>query len=162
MRADQEIQKLTQEIKSIRTAFEQNASSMKVYTSILTFETSKNTTNWSNSQPYDPQNWESLVAMRMGPDNNRFATETIIVTFDCDSGINTFANLEIDFVDVTPGFAVVSCRRIPYSGGAQWSVTVQPNFSGNTPGQYIWKKSILKFGVQSAAPGVLSARMIWE
>ena len=162
MKVEQQLQKIGQEIEAISAAFAQNAATMEVFTSILDFTTSRNTTNWSNSQPYNPNQWAPLISMFEDSDGNRFATETIIVTFDCDSGINIFANLEVDFTDTSPGWAIVSCRRIPYSGGARWLVTTQPNFSGPGPGEYVWKPTKLKFAVQSAAPGTLSAKMIWQ
>lgn len=161
MRVDQQLQKIEQEIEAIRSAFNYNATNMDVYTSTLDFTTSKNITNWSNSNPYDPREWATLVSMFLGADGNRFDVETIIVTFNCSAGINTFANLEIDYIDTSPGWTVVTSRRIPYSGGARWSVTTQPNFSGNV-GEYVWKPTKLKFAVQSAAPGNITAKMIWQ
>lgn len=162
MRVDQQLQKIEQEIEAIRSAFNYNATNMDVYTSTLDFTTSKNITNWSNSNPYDPREWATLVSMFLGADGNRFDVETIIVTFNCSAGINTFANLEIDYIDTSPGWAVVTCRRIPYAGGARWIVTTQPNFSGSAPSQYQWLPTTLRFAVQSAVEGTLTARMIWQ
>lgn len=162
MTVDQQLQKIEQEIRAVRAAFAQNVANMEVYTSTLDFATSKNTTTWSNSQPYDPNQWAPLTSMPLDTNNERFGTETVIVTFDCGAGINTFADLEIDFIDTKTGFTVVSSRRIPYSGGARWSVAISPNFSGSGPGMYVWKPSKLKFAVQSAAPGTLTAKMIWQ
>lgn len=162
MRVDQQLQKVEQEIESIRSAFVYNASNMDVYTSTLTFTTSKNTTNWSNSGSYNPLQWAPLTSMYTSSGGDRFDVETVIVTFTCDAGINTFANLEINFVDVKAGLAVVSCRRVPYSGGARWLVTVQPKSTMDSLGYYTWQASILKFAVQSATPGNLTAKMIWQ
>lgn len=162
MRVDEQLQKIEQEIESIRAAFAQNASTMTIYTTTLDFTTSKNTTNWSNSGAYNPLEWEPLTSMFQTSGGEKFDTETIEVTFDCAAGINTFANLEIDFADVSPGWAVISSRRVPYSGGAKWLVTTQPNFSGPGPGQYVWLPTELRFAVQSAAQGTLTARMIWQ
>lgn len=162
MRVDSQLQKIEQEIESIRTAFSQNASSMAIYTSTLDFTTSRNTTNWSNSGSYSPLEWEPLISMFQSSNGDRFAAETIEVTFTCNAGINTFANLEIDFVEVSPGWAVVSSRRVPYSGGARWLVITRPNFSGSTPGEYTWLPTRLRFAVQSAMQGNLTARMIWQ
>ena len=162
MTVDQQLQKIEQEIQAIRAAFAQNVANMEVYTATLDFTTSRNTTNWSNSQPYDPTKWPSLIPMQLDTNDERFDTETVIVTFDCSAGINTFADLEVDSIDTSPGLTVVSTRRIPYSGGARWSVTVSPNFSGSGPGMYVWKPSKLKFAVQSAAPGTLTAKMLWQ
>lgn len=162
MRVDSQLQKLEQEIASIRAAFSQNASSMDIFTSTVEFTTSRNTTNWSNSGSYNPLQWEPLVSMRRTAGGDRFGSETIEVTFSCNAGINTFANLEINFVDVKEGLAVLSCRRVPYSGGARWIVIVQPKSTMDGYGNYTWQPSTLKFAVQSAVQGTLTARMIWQ
>ena len=162
MRVDQQLQKIEQEIESIRSAFTYNASNMDVYTSTLTFTTSKNTINWSNSGSYNPLQWPPLTSMYKTAGGDYFDVESIIVTFACDAGINTFANLEINFVEVKAGLEVISCRRIPYSGGARWLVTVQPKSTMDSLGYYTWQASTLKFAVQSAAPGNLTAKMIWQ
>lgn len=159
-RVDSQLQKLEQEIEAIRTAFTQNASTMTIYTSTLDFTTSENITNWSNSGSYNPLQWEPLVSMEKTAGGDRFGSETIEVTFSCNAGINTFANLEIKFVDIKQGLAVVNCRRVPYSGGARWLVIVQPKSTMDGYGNYTWQPSTLKFAVQSAAQGNLTARMI--
>ena len=159
-RVDNQLQKLEQEIESIRTAFSQNASTMTVYTSTIDFTTSENITNWSNSGSYNPLQWEPLASMEKTASGDRFGAETIEVTFSCNAGINIFANLEIKFVDVKEGLAVLNCRRIPYSGGARWIVTVQPKSTMDGYGNYTWLPSKLKFAVQSAAQGNLTARML--
>lgn len=162
MRVDQQLQKVEQEIESIRSAFAYNASNIDVYTSTLTFTTSKNTTSWNNSGSYNPLQWAPLTSMYTSSGGDRFDVETVIVTFTCDAGINTFANLEINYVTVSAGFAVSSCRRVPYSGGARWLVTIQPRATSDGRGNYTWQASTLKFAVQSAAPGNLTAKMIWQ
>lgn len=162
MRVDSQLQKIEQEIESIRTAFSQNASSMTIYTSTLDFTTSRNTTNWSNSSAYSPLEWEPLISMYRTSGGDRFDTETIEVTFACTAGINTFANLEIDFTSIASGLAVVSSRRVPYSGGARWIVTVRPNSTTDGSGYDVWVPSRLRLAVQSAVQGNLTARMIWQ
>lgn len=161
-RVDKQLQKLEQEIEAIRAAFAQNASSMTIYTTAITFTTSRNTTNWSNSGSYNPLQWASLISMYKTSGGDRFDTETIEVTFSCDAGINTFANLEIGFVTITSGLAVVSSRRIPHSGGARWLVTVRANATTDGSGFDVWQPSTLRFAVQSAVQGNLTARMIWQ
>ena len=162
MRVDSQLQKLEQEIASIRAAFSQNASSMDIFTSTLEFTTSRNTTNWSISGSYNPLQWEPLVSMYRTSSGDRFNTETIEVTFQCNAGINTFANLEIDFVSTSPGWAVISSRRVPHSGGARWIVTARPNSTTDGAGYDVWLPTTLRFAVQSAAQGTLTARMIWQ
>lgn len=162
MRVDSQLQKIEQEIESIRAAFSQNASNMTIYTSTLDFTTSRNTTNWSNSGSYSPLEWEPLISMYRTSGGDRFDTETIEVTFTCTAGINTFANLEIDFTSIASGLAVVSSRRVPYSGGARWIVTVRPNSTTDGSGYDVWVPSTLRLAVQSAVQGNLTARMIWQ
>lgn len=161
MNAAQELQKLEQEVKAIRAAFQQNAATMKVYTSTLQFTTSENFTSWTNSGSYETQDWPALISMEIQSDGKRFDDETIVVTFDCDAGINTFASLEIDPINVKSGMAVLTVERVPYSGGAQWLITLQPR-STQSGGYDVWQPSTLNFAVQSAAPGTLGAKMIWQ
>lgn len=162
MSTESQLAKIEREIEAIRTAFSQNASSMTVYTSVLDFTTSRNTTNWSNTGEYNPLQWEPLVSMNRTASGDRFDTETIEVTFTCDAGINTFANLEIDFTSIASGIAVVGVRRVPYAGGARWLVTVTPKSTRDGAGYYTWQPSRLRFAVQSAVEGNLTARMIWQ
>jgi len=161
-RVDKQVQKIEQEIEAIRSAFTQNASSMTIHTASLTFTTSRNTTNWSNSGSYSPLQWAPLISMYRTSGGDRFDTETIEVTFSCNAGINTFANLEISFVTITSGLAVVSSRRVPYSGGARWIITVRPNATVDSSDYDVWQPSTLRFAVQSAVQGTLTARMIWQ
>lgn len=163
MRTDNEVKKLEQEIKALKTSFEQSASMLDVYTEEINFETSINVTNFSNSGSYDPLNWSTLMAMRQLPNGTRFSTETIKVTFRCDAGINTFASLEINNITGGAKTAFTTVRRIPYSGGARWLVTVTPNVTpSGTTGYYNWEPTQFKFAVQSAAKGTLEAKMIWQ
>lgn len=160
-RVDQQLEKMEQEIKALRASFEINANSMKVYTKELQFTTQKNKTSWSNSQAYNPLQWEQLVSMAKESDGNRFSTETIVVTFDCAAGINTFAQLEINLVSgLDTNWLVIGCRRVPYSNGARWIVTTRPNL--DNPSYDVWYPTVLKFAVQSAAEGTLTAKMIWQ
>ena len=151
-RVDKQVQKIEQEIEAIRSAL----------TVSLTFTTSRNTTNWSNGGSYNPLQCAPLISMYRTSGGDRFDTETIEVTFSCNEGINTFANLEISFVTITSGLAVVSSRRVPYSGGARWIITVRPNATTDSSGYDVWQPSTLRFAVQSAVQGTLTARMIWQ
>ena len=162
MRLEKQVKEIEQDIEALRASFQQNASTMNVYTTSLQFTTSRNTTNWSNSGSYNPLQWEPLTSMLTTSGGDKFSTETIQVTFSCNEGINTFATLEIDFVNVSSGFAVVSSRRIPYSGGSRWLVTLRPRSTSDGGGNYTWQASVLKFAVSSAAQGTLTAKMIWQ
>lgn len=162
MRIDQQVQKIEEEIKEIKSSFEHNANSMQVYTSKLVFTTSKNVTNWSNSGAYSPLEWEPLISMFGESNGDKFDHETIELTFDCAYGINTFANLEMRFVSVSSGFVVATTRRVPYSGGARWLIIVQPKATSDSLGYYTWYPSTIEFAVQSAAQGTLRAKMLWQ
>ena len=160
----QQIQQLKQEMKAIKASFEQSASMLNVYTVELSFQTSMNVTNYTNSSSYNPLEWTTLMAMESLPNGTKFDTETIQVTFKCDAGVNTFASLEINKLNGdNAGLRTISCRRIPYSGGARWLITVAPNATLiGTTGYYNWEPTRLKFAVQSAAKGTLEAKMVWQ
>ena len=164
MRTDSQIKQLEQEIKALKTSFEQSASMLTVYTEEISFQTSMNVTNFTNSGSYNPLEWQTLVAMNRTSDGTRFSIETVQVTFRCEAGINTFASLEIDKLNgEEAGLRTISQRRIPYSGGARWLVTVAPNATLiGTTGYYSWNPTQLKFAVQSAVKGTLEAKMIWQ
>lgn len=164
MRADSQIKQLEQEIKALKASFEQSASMLTVYTEEISFQTSMNVTNFTNSGSYNPLEWQTLVSMNRLPDGTRFSTETIEVTFRCDAGINTFATLEIDKLNGDEsGLRAISMRRVPYNGGARWIVTAAPNATLiGTTGYYNWEPTLLNFAVQSAVKGTLEAKMIWQ
>ena len=165
MSVDKQLQKLEEEIKALKTSFEQSAASLNVYTTETTFDTSMNVTNFSNGGAYDPMQWLPLMATYQMSNSTRFDTETFVVTFTCDKGINTFASIE--FKNITAEqkgrTSYLTHRRVPFAGGAKWIVTTQPNATLNSgTGFYTWEPTKIKIAVQSAAEGTLGVKMIWQ
>lgn len=156
-----QINKLEEEIKAIKASFEQSAAQMPMYSSEITFTTSMNMVRYTHP-PINPLEWATLVSLPNIDQNTSCGVEPIIVTFTCDKGINTFANLEILVIESLDGLFVTTVRRIPYSGGARWLVTAQPNHEYKQDGYVEWHPTKLKFVVKSAVTGTLGAKMIWE
>lgn len=161
MRVEKNLNTLEQEIKALKASYEQLAAEMPMYKSEITFTTSINRIEYT-SPAIDPTKWESIIALPRLSQNVACGVEPIIVTFECSGGINTFATLEIGDVDVTSGVLAMTTRRIAYSGGARWLVTVSPNVTLESSGWYSWRPTILKFVVRSAVAGNLGAKMIWQ
>lgn len=161
MSVEKDIEKMEQEIKALKASFEQSASMMKIYSTQITFSTSMNSVTYSNPS-YNPLQWESLVSMPRIDANTHCGVETIVVTFTCSGGINTFATLEIEELVATSGLGVITTTRVPYNGGARWLVTAQPNVTLQPSGWYTWQPTKLRFVVKSAVEGQLGAKMIWE
>ena len=164
MRLEKQVAELEQEIKALKASFEQSATSMNIYRYETNFSTSMNVTNFSNSSPYSVLDWEPLVSMHRTTNGTRFSTESIIVTFNCDAGINTFAFLEIHDVSgwSDQSLSTFTNHRIPYAGGARWYVSMSPNATQLPSGYYSWSPNQLKIVVKSAAPGQLGVKMSWE
>ena len=161
MSVEQQIEKLNQEIKSVKTSFEQSANMMKIYTTEITFTTSMNRIVFSNASPYNPFDWVSLVSLPKISATDNCGNEPIVVTFDCEKGINTFATLEVKTANELQGLRNIQLRRLPYSGGSRWLVVSSPKVT--THEQYnTWEPSVLQFVVKSAVQGQLRAKMIWQ
>lgn len=161
MTLESQIERLTSEIKALKTAFEQSAATMPLFTAETTFTTSMNSISFSNPS-YDPMQWLPLVSLFHISDTVACGVEPIIVTFDCARGINTFANLEIDRTTIHSPFDVIGTYRLPYNNGARWMVTVRPNVTLQPSTYYTWEPTKLKFVVKAAAGGQLGAKMIWQ
>lgn len=161
MSVEQQIEKLNQEIKAVKSSFEQSATMMKVYSTEITFSTSMNAVVFSNPS-YDPFDWSTLVAMPRVDANTRCGQEPIIVTFNCDRGINTFATLEVKPSKELGNLESIKIRRIPYSGGSRWLVIIDPDITTPPQGWSIWQPNVLTFVVKSAVQGQLGAKMIWQ
>lgn len=80
---------------------------------------------------------------------NQSDPERVIVTFNTTSGANTTAKLEM----TTDNTSLPIVRRLPYSGGAQWSVTALPKLDGT--GTRVTTNYV--FTVQSLIAGTLSS-----
>lgn len=161
MSVEQQIQKLNQEIKAVKSSFEQSATMMKVYSTEITFSTSMNAVVFSNPS-YDPFDWGTLTSMPRVDANTRCGEEPIIVTFSCDGGINTFATLEVKPAKELGGLESIKIRRLPYSGGSRWLVIATPDTTSQSQGWDIWQPTTLTFVVKSAVQGQLGAKMIWQ
>lgn len=161
MSVEKQIDKLEQELKALKTSFEQSATMMKIYSTEITFSTSMNSIAFSNPS-YDPLQWITLVYLPKINASTSCGVEPILVTFNCNKGINTFATLEIEVMTGRSGLRTITTRRIPYSGGSQWLVTANPNVTLQPSGWYTWDPTIIKFVVKSAAEGNLGAKMIWQ
>lgn len=165
MRIEAQVTELEEEMKAIKASFEQTASSMMVYTSVMEFTTSPNTITWNGHGNWEPLKYpwlDSLDGLTSdGSGNNTgYGRERIEVTFDCSGGINTFASLEIDLLDTLNN--AVWCKRVPYSGGAKWIVLLRANATYDEHSVWqSWKPNKLRFAVQSAMPGTIGAKMIW-
>lgn len=161
MSVEQQIEKLNQEIKDVKSSFEQSATMMKIYSTKITFSTSMNTIIFSNPS-YNPLEWETLVSLPRIDANTRCGVEPIIVTFNCEKGINTFATLEIKVIEGGTGLRTITTKRLPYSGGSRWLVTTSPYTKMNSSGWYNWYPTVIEFNIKSATPGQLEAKMIWQ
>lgn len=159
---ESQITKYEQEIKAIKASFEQSAAEMPMYASQLEFTTSENEVDYYYSPSVNPLEWQTIISMPRLSQYVACGVEPIIVTFNCSGGINTFANIEIELIDGRAGLFVTTTRRLPYTGGAQWLVTVQPNVKQKPDGYYTWSPTKLRFVVKSAVSGTLGAKMIWE
>lgn len=166
MRTEKEVEKLEGEIKAIKASFQQSASMMEVYTASCNFSTSPNVITWNGNGHWTPLHYtwlDTLYGQTVDGSGNTtgYGRERIIVTFTCTGGINTFASLELEPIDMNDG--TVWIKRIPYSGGARWVVYLNPNGVYNGQGVWqSWKANKLKFYVQSAMAGTVGAKMAWQ
>lgn len=164
MRTETQLQKLEQELQAIKASFEQSASSMEFYTYENTFSTSLNAINITFPQSVDPMDWTELwLPVLDSNKSTRAGEEKIVVTFDCDNNINTFAMLEIEKIQSGTGLRPISVERKIYNGGARWVVTAMPNVRMvGTSGYYEWNPNILRLVVKSSVRGQLGVKMSWQ
>lgn len=168
MRVENQIVKLEREIEAIKSSFEQSAATMNVYTSEIYFETSPNHITWNDNGHWEPIRYawlDSLAGITQDSQGNYsgYGRERFVITFDCDGGSNTFASLELTPVGVSQ-IPIVWSKKVPYSGGARWVVLVWDNGTYSTDGSYTytWRPNRFNIAVQSAMPGRLGAKMIWQ
>ena len=164
-RTEKQIEKIEQEIKALKTSFEQSASSMEIYTTRTTFTTQANRFTAYNPS-YDYQDWSRIVQYydKTGPDyqNGFYADEPVIVTFRSENGQNVLANLEIGANGDATRF--IKITRVPYSGGARWKLLCSPLLEGvGSPVQYYnWTAWHLDIAVQAGVKGTLEVKMAWQ
>lgn len=124
--------KLENESKALKATFEQSAMALPVFTTTHAHTTTQNKiTIAASGNTYTPND-----------------PERVIVTFNTNSGANTIAKLEIS----TNNAYLPVTRRIPYSGGAQWSVTAGAQSNGSS-----WQPTNYTFTVQSLINGTLNS-----
>lgn len=165
MSVEQEITKLEQELKAIKTSFEQSAAMMKVNKVQMRFSTSANFIQWNphgNWEPFKYEPLDSLAASTSDSSGNHtgYGNERVVITFNSEKGQNTFASLELNLIDAK-GWAVWQ-KRVPYSGGARWIINLLPNVYQDEQYEWHWEPNVLDIAVESSFPGTLGAKMIWE
>lgn len=138
----QRLKTIRLELQAQKVAFAQLSSTLPLHTENLTYNTKKNACHvhdlWYPGSDYDYDGYEQ-----------------VILTLDTPAGENTLASLEITGnYDLLP-----TVRRIPYTGGARWSIISSPRFN---PGDHSWLATTYNFTVQTLVDGTLSAKMIWE
>lgn len=136
------IQIIKRELQALKIGFARSARQIPLTTKTLSFNTKKNACHFEDR-------------LNPGFDYNYEDDERVIVTLNTTQGTNTLAILEISGnYDLAP---VV--KRLPYSGGARWSVTTSPRYDWN---DHSWLPTTYNFTIQTLVDGSMSARMEWE
>lgn len=142
MNTSQKLQTIKRELQAQKIAYQREATQLRLHTRSLVFATKKNACRWDDTV-YPDMSYDYEDA------------ERVVVTLDTPSGVNTLATLELDGdYDEMPVI-----RRVPYTGGARWTVTTSPSYNWN---DHTWRATNYKFVVHSLVDGVLSACMFWE
>lgn len=119
---------LETEAAALKAAFEQSATSLTVaFSGSITCATTANMDQYGN-----------------------YADETVQVTLATTTGANTLATIELE----TDSTYLPIIRRVPYSGGARWRVTIMPKngyYASN------WTATNFTFYVHAFVSGELSA-----
>lgn len=165
-RTEKQVEKLEQEIKALKTSFEQSASSMEIYTTRTTFTTQANKITITPPPSYDYNNWSRLIDYYIKHDNTDpssfYADEPVVVTFRSETGQNVIANLEIGANGDTTSF--IKITRLPFNGGARWELLCSPLLDpvGNPIQYYNWSPWVLNIAVQAGVKGTLEVKMAWQ
>lgn len=134
---EQQIANLETEGKNLDVAYARTATNIPIYPKKASYSTAANmiTMTYPGGSSQVPSN------------------ERTLVTFNTDTGANTIAELEVNVLNPsqTAGTWPI-IRRIPFSGGAQWIVMVNPNFDANFNRQ----PTNLDFLVVSMMPGTIT------
>lgn len=138
----QRLKAIRRELQAQKIAYSQGTLSLPLHTISQTFSTKKNLCHvhdlWYPGSDYDYEGYEQ-----------------VIVTLNTPTGENTLATLEMtgDYLE-SP-----TVRRLPYLGGARWSVITSPNYIWIDK---TWIPTNYNFTVQSLVDGTLDIRMVWE
>jgi len=104
MSTEEWLTKLEAEDKALKVAFDRSANSLLLKTHSINYQTVRNQTTINYP----------------GGSFVQDDAERAILTFNTTSGVNTIAKLELTTDSV---YARPYVRRLPYSGGARWSIT---------------------------------------
>lgn len=160
---EENIQKLENEVKALKSSFEQSASMMEINSVQKTFTTSPNTYTYTNSSSYTPSDWQPLwdyLAEGGVPFEGPFyGDEQVSVTFRTDNGSNSLADLEIEVLSPSTPLPI-HIMRVNYSGGARWILDCWPNLTLIPPGYFRRSPTVLKITVNSIMPGILEVTQL--
>lgn len=135
---EKQIADLESEGKNLDVAYVRTAANIPIYTKNASYSTAANIITMTY-----PGGGSSSF-----PDNER-----TLITFSTNTGANTIAELEVNVLNPNPTAGVWPIvRRIPFSGGAQWIVVVNPNIDANFNRQ----PTNLGFMVVSMIPGTMT------
>lgn len=130
MTTEQWLSKLENESKALKQGFERSATSIPLFTKSISYSTNRNAMTMTYTGA-------SMVVSE---------PERVIVTFNTLNSLNTLAKLEIQ----TDSNRLPLVRRLPYSGGARWSVTA------GTKNDSTWETTNYTFVVHSFINGEIS------
>lgn len=165
-RTEKQLKSLEQEIKALKTSFEQSASSMEIYTTRTTFTTQVNKFSFTSPPSFDYENWWRIMGYIDQHDStdrsSYFADEPVIITFRSENGQNVLANLEIGANGDSTSF--IKIMRVPFNGGARWKLLCEPHLEpvGNPVEYYNWSPWVLNIAVQAGVRGTLEVKMAWQ
>ena len=126
---------LENEVKALKTAYEQTALQLPVFTYSIDFRTTLN---------------KMKVTYPGGTPVEFDGIGRVEITFTSSRGANALAFLEVKNNDAGTETVAIKYRRVPYSGGAKWIL-----FGINT-------ETVYTIQVQTAMQGTLGAKMIWQ
>lgn len=125
------LSRLEKESDALKQTFLRSATSLKVITNTLTYQTVRN----------------AITIVFSGGSNVFNDPERFIVTFDTFTGSNTIARLEMSTDQQYP---FVKVRRLPYSGGARWSVVM------NSRDYATWTTTNCQISIHSLVDGSIT------
>lgn len=108
MTVEQQLYNLERESDAMKSAFTRTAYKMPIYTKTKSFNTNKN---------------QITSVFSGGSSTTVNSVERVLVSFNTKKGMNTIAKIEL--TSSNPNLPVV--RRTNFSGGAQWTLTAEPD-----------------------------------